>query len=70
MALVIQDTKGLLIDYLPSGQTITGRATYYTNLLNQLQQNIYKKGHVLQRRVIFHQKRNACTHVIAMAKIN
>ncbi|XP_014274434.1 histone-lysine N-methyltransferase SETMAR-like [Halyomorpha halys] len=70
MASVFWDAKGiLLIDYLPTGQTITGQ--YYTNLLDQLQEKICEKRPGLARKkVIFHQD-NARLHTsaIAMAKL-
>ena len=43
MASVFWDVKGiLLIDYLPTGQSIMGQ--YYANLLDQLQENICEKN--------------------------
>jgi Transposase. len=42
MVSAFWDVKGiLLIDYLPTGQTITGQ--YYENLLDQIQERIHKK---------------------------
>jgi Transposase. len=49
MTSVFRDAKGiLLIDYLPTSQTITGK--YYANLLDQLQEKIYKKRSDLARK--------------------
>lgn len=70
MASVFWDSKGILmIDYLPSGQTINGN--YYANLLDRLHQNIQqKRPGLIRKKIIFHQD-NARPHtsVIAMAKI-
>ena len=71
MASVFWDAKGiLLIDYLSTGQTITGQ--YYANLLDQLQEKIREKRPGLaKKKVIFHQD-NARPHtsVVAMAKLH
>ncbi|XP_066994420.2 histone-lysine N-methyltransferase SETMAR [Anabrus simplex] len=71
MASVFWDAKGiLLIDYLPTGQTITGQ--YYANLLDQLQEKIREtRPGLARKKVIFHQD-NAPPHtsVIAMAKLH
>ena len=49
MASVFWDAKAiLLIDYLPTGQTIMGQ--YYTNLLEQLQEKICAKNPGLARK--------------------
>ena len=69
MVSVFWNTKDiLLIDYFPTGQTITGQ--YYANALDQLQEKIGEKGQVWQGKVTFLQE-NARPHtsVIAMAKI-
>ncbi|XP_014293834.1 histone-lysine N-methyltransferase SETMAR-like [Halyomorpha halys] len=71
MASVFWDAKGtLLIDYLPTGQTIKGQ--YYVNLLDQLQEMIREKMPGLVRKtVIFHQD-NPRSHksAITMAKLH
>ncbi|XP_014289639.1 histone-lysine N-methyltransferase SETMAR-like [Halyomorpha halys] len=66
MASVFWDTKDiLLIDYLPTGQTITRQ--YYANLLDQLQEKIREKRPSLaSKKVIFHQD-NARPHTSAIA---
>jgi len=70
MASVFWDAIGiLLIDYLPTGQTITGQ--YYANLLDQLQEKIREtRPGLARKKIIFHQD-NAPLHtsVIAMAKL-
>ena len=71
MASVFWDAKGiLLLDYLPTGQTITGQ--YYANLLDQLQKKIREKRPCLVREnVIFHRDiARLHTSVIAMAKVH
>ncbi|CEF59878.1 Transposase, type 1 family-containing protein [Strongyloides ratti] len=71
MASIFWDCKGiLLIDYLPNGQTITGK--YYSNLLDQLDEKIREKRPGLnKKKIIFHQD-NARAHtcLTSLSKIS
>lgn len=66
MASVFWDAKGvLLIDYLPKGETITGR--YYTNLLDRLIVKIREKRPGLAKKKILYHHDNAPVHTSGVA---
>ncbi|UYV72968.1 hypothetical protein LAZ67_10001302 [Cordylochernes scorpioides] len=70
IASVFWDAKGiLLIDYLELGGTITGE--YYSNLLDQLDVKIRKKGPSLKKKKIIFHLDNAPAHknVLVMGKL-
>ncbi|CEF59956.1 Transposase, type 1 family-containing protein [Strongyloides ratti] len=71
MASIFWDSKEiLLMDFFPSGQTITGE--YYSNLLDQFDQKIREKRPGLsKKKIIFHQN-NARAHtcLTSLAKIS
>jgi len=70
LATVFWDMHGiLLIDYMPTGSTITGE--YYARLLDQLKHAIVTKRPGLQRKKVLIHQDNAPAHTscVAMAKV-